>query len=76
MKVRAQVAKPCEKKGDSLLGLSRCECLASCKNANDENKDKEFQNKTSLRFFKVSGRFFNVRLCRVFNIKIDSKLQR
>jgi hypothetical protein len=32
--VRAQVAKPCEKKGDSLLGLSRCECLASCKKQN------------------------------------------
>lgn len=34
MKVRVQVAKPCEKKGDSLLGLSRCECLASCKKEN------------------------------------------
>lgn len=31
MKVRAQIAKPCEKKGDSLLGLSRCECLAPCR---------------------------------------------
>ncbi len=34
MKVRAQVAKPCEKKGDSTFGLSRCECLTSCKNQN------------------------------------------
>lgn len=31
LKVRAQIAKPCDKKGDSLLGISRCECLASCK---------------------------------------------
>ncbi|HXH76680.1 MAG TPA: hypothetical protein VNJ08_17045 [Bacteriovoracaceae bacterium] len=34
MKVRVQVPKPCERKGDSILGLSRCECLASCKKQN------------------------------------------
>lgn len=32
MKVRQQIARPCEKKGDAIIGLSRCECLASCKN--------------------------------------------
>jgi hypothetical protein len=34
LKVRVQVPKPCEKKGDSIQGLSRCECLASCKKQN------------------------------------------
>ncbi|GEM_PF-5933977 len=31
MKVRAQEAKPCEKKGDKVRGSSFCECMASCK---------------------------------------------
>ena len=34
MKVRPQVPKPCEKKGDSIQGFSRCECLATCKKQN------------------------------------------
>jgi hypothetical protein len=34
LKVRAQVANPCEKKGDSLRGLPHCECLAPCKKQN------------------------------------------
>lgn len=32
MKVKQQIPKPCEKKGDAIIGSSRCECLASCKN--------------------------------------------
>lgn len=31
MKVRAQTARPCEKKGDLVLGSSLCECIKSCK---------------------------------------------
>lgn len=31
MKVRVQTAKPCERKGDLVLGSPLCECLKSCK---------------------------------------------
>lgn len=31
MEVRKQIPKPCEKKGDAIIGPSRCECLAKCK---------------------------------------------
>lgn len=35
MKVRTQVANPCEKKGDKRLGSPFCECIAPCKNLKD-----------------------------------------
>lgn len=41
MKVRAQEAKPCEKKGDKVRGSSYCECMTACK------KEKGYLKSTS-----------------------------
>src|SRR5665647_1122764 len=53
MKVRAQTAKPCEKKGDLVLGSPLCECMKSCKAQKGYLKDSStgtLQHQKSLPF--------------------------